>query len=187
MAKRIFYHGTSADNLSSILENGISCNESKLWNCSNDEIYLWGVNEVAKAECCEDDDETANQYAFRFASESGQFACIPSKNCRLLVIKIKLDDTEILPDESHENMTGRGAVCMQRDILPSEIAEIKISNDLSLIKGYFISHAMNNELSGLELSRLEKKIGEAFQKAEIYPEDIEDIIEWQNVEIPQPA
>jgi len=181
--KRNFYHGTSADNLESILQNGLSCDEIKLWNCSGDEIYLWGAMEVGKEWDCETDEESEER-AFRMASESGQIACIASKDCRIVVLRIELDDSEIMPDTSHENMEGRGAVCINRTIELSEIKDIKVSNDLSMLKGYFIAMMADNEFFDVELSRLERRIGEAFKNAEIYPEDIDELIEWDNVNIP---
>lgn len=177
--RRIFYHGTSADNLESILKNGLSCNESKIWNCSGDEVYLWDTEAVGKE--WEVDGAQAEDRAFQAAYESAQIACIASKDCRAVVLKIELDDSDIQPDLSCENMEGRGAVCIYRDILPAEILEIKISNDLSLLKGWFIATMLTNEYFGLELNSMEKRIGEALQKAEIYPDDIEYMTEWEIV------
>lgn len=174
--KRIYYHGTSADNLESILKYGISPNENKLWNCSNDEVYLW-------------DDEKCNEEweqeesGFKMANESGQLACCAASDCRVVVIKIMLDESEIIADTSCENMEGRGAVCIDRAIKPEEIIEIQISNDLSLLKGYFMAIMAENQYCGLEFSRMEQAIIKAFKNAEIYPEDIDDLIEWETVEI----
>lgn len=182
--KRNFYHGTSLDNLQSILSHGLSTSENKLWNCSNDEIYLWCPNAVAAGDCDEDAEMSEKEErAFTKACESAQFAAIMAKDCRLIVLKIELEDDEVSADVSCENMEGQGAVCIDRDILPSEIVEIKISNDLSLIRGYFMAMALNNEYSVIELSKTEKKIAKAMAEA-IYIEDVEDMIEW---EILQPA
>ncbi len=181
--KRTFYHGTSADNLPSILKNGLSCSEIKLWSCSNDETYLWSVDKVMEAEDLEDEDEAQN-YAFRFANESAQCACVYSNDCRLVVLKIELEEKEVYPDRSCENMEGRGCVCIDRNILPSEIVEIKVSNDLSLLKGYFISLMLTNDYFNLDdLTPLQLKIAKALQGAELYPEDVEDVTEWHEVSI----
>jgi len=185
--KKVFYHGTSADNLPSILKHGLSCNENKLWHCSNDDIYLWSVDAIKDFEQLDSNDE-ALDYAFRMANESGQIACIYSKDCRVVVLKIELDESEVSIDQSCENMEGRGAVCINRDITIDEIVEIKISTDLSLIKAYFIALMLNNDYFNTDdLTPIELKIGKAFAKAEIYPEDVDDMIEWENVEIMQTA
>lgn len=101
--KRFFYHGTSADNLPSILKNGLSCNEIKLWNVSNDYIYLWCPVAVGKSWDCENQQESENR-AFQMAFESAQIACTFSKDCRAIVLKVEINDTEIFADYSSENM-----------------------------------------------------------------------------------
>lgn len=182
--KRYFYHGTSADNLPSILKHGLSCNEEKLWNVSEDCIYLWCPEAVGKEWELEEDEDKQSR-AFQAAFESGQFACSVANDCRVIVLKIELDDTEIFPDTSSENMEGRGAVCLNRDISISEIKEIMVSNDLSLLKGYFLALGSTNEYSNIELSDLEKKICKAFEKMEIYPEDIDEMVKWEPIRIPK--
>lgn len=176
--KQIYFHGTSADNLESILLHGISCNETKLWNCSNDEIYLWSPDKLLNIGEV-DDYESGLEMAFRMANASPQIACIASKDCRMVVLKIELNPAEVYPDESCENMKGRGAVCIERTITIDEIVEIKVSNDFTMLKGYFIATMLENEYFSVELSRLEMKIAEAFKKAEIYPDDIDDLTEWE--------
>src|SRR5690349_10879718 len=115
--KRTYYHGTSADNLQSILEHGLSANESKIWNVSSDMVYLWCPEALAKADCFEDEDEEYKALGgFRAASESAQFACATAKDCRLVVLEIELDANEVEPDRSSENMESQGAVCINRDI-----------------------------------------------------------------------
>ncbi len=180
--KRFFYHGTSADNLESILSNGLSCNENKLWNVSEDNIYLWCPLAVGKACDCKDNEDCENR-AFQMAFESAQFACSIAKDCRAIVLKIELDDTEIFDDTSCENMISHGAVCIDRDILINEITEIKVSNDLSILKGYFMNLSLSNDYSNIELSSIEKKVAQVFNKAEIYPEDIDEITEWEILEL----
>jgi hypothetical protein len=178
--KSTYYHGTSADNLDNIIKHGLSANESKLWNVSEDFVYLWCASTVGKCNDCETKEESENR-AFQLAFESAQFACSFAKDCRAVVLKIHLDDSEVTADYSSENMENMGAVCINRDILPKEIKEIKISNDLSLLKAYFLCLASSNEFSNIELSGMEKKICNAFKNAEIYPEDVEDMTEWNIV------
>lgn len=179
---KYYYHGTSADNLPSILLNGLSGSEEKLWICSGEEIYLWCPESLAATNMQEDEeDEYKQQTGFRRAFESAMFACAISKDCRALVLKIALPEDEVSPDKSCENMDG--AVCIGRDINPAEIVSIHISNDLSLVKGYFINLAHENKYSNLSFTRLEQKISEVFKKSEIYPEDIDDMIEWAEIPV----
>lgn len=180
MAKKTYYHGTSADNLKSILSNGLSAYESKLWNVSDDMVYLWCAESVGKMNECDTPEESQDR-AFQSAFESAQFACAFSKDCRAVVLKIELDESEISPDYSSENMEGMGAVCIKRDILKSEIKEIRISNDLGLLKGWFLYLANSNDFSNIELDRFEQKICKAFEDVEIYPEDVDDMVEWDVV------
>lgn len=186
--KRYYFHGTSADNLQSILKNGICCHtDNKIWNCSGNEVYLWDIEGVAKADCIETESKYEKEYAtFRAASESGQLALCLAKDCRIVVIKVLLDDREIGVDLSCDNMEGRGAVVINRDILPSEIIEIQISNDLSLVKGYFLSLLKNNQFCGVEFSHIETKISDCFSKAEIYIDDINDLISFEKIPIKKP-
>lgn len=181
--KRTYFHGTSADNLESILKDGLKCDTDKVWTCSCDEVYLWDIEAVAKEFDIEDEDYKIER-ARQMAIESAQIACASAKDCRCVVLKIELDDSEIMPDTSCENMKGSGAVCIQRDITLNEIVGVEVSNDLSLIKGYFMTLIMDRDYSNLELSKMEMKIAEAFKKAEIYPEDIDDIMEFQELSVP---
>lgn len=182
---KTYYHGTSADNLQNILKNGLSCSESKLWNCSEDAVYLWDIEGVAESNCRDliEDADYIEQECFNMASESGQFALNVAKDCRILVIKISLDESEVENDTSCENMEGSGAKVIYRDILPEEIKEIHISCDLSLLRGYFISLALNNQYADIEFTPLEKKIGEIFSKSEIYIEEIDELITFEKMEI----
>jgi len=187
--KRIYYHGTSADNLESILKHGLSTSEEKLWSCSEDGIYLWDVIELAKANGrdLEEDADYIKEEAFRMGVESGEIACSKAKDCRVVVLQIELDESEVYDDTSCENMQGSGAKVIYRDIKLSEILEIQVSNDLSLLRGYFIGIIMDRDYCNIEFDRIEQKIAEAFKKSEICLDDIDDVIEFETVEIPQMA
>jgi hypothetical protein len=180
--KRTYFHGTSADNLESILKHGLQCNTNKIWSCSDDKIYLWDVEGVAKENEIEDED---NNYKIertrQMAIESAQIACAAAKDCRCVVLRIELDDQEIMPDTSCENMEGSGAVCIDRDINISEIVGIEVSSDLSLVKAYFITLIVGRDYNNIEFTPLEQKIAEAFKKTEIYPEDIDGMMEWNTI------
>lgn len=180
MKTRTFYHGTSADNLESILKYGLSTDETKIWNCSSDEIYLWCPIGCGEADCL--DISQYEQAAFKCASESGQAACSIAKDCRVVVLKIEIKDNDYLrPDDSHENMAGKGAYICSRNIQPDEIIEINISNDLSLIKGYFISLQINNELNACNFSNMELTVARCFESNYEIFDFIEEIIEFKEL------
>lgn len=185
----ILYHGTSADNLQSILKDGICINTIKLWNCSQDEIYLWHPIQLAEAndrDLVKEADYIQDE-AFRMAAESGQIALAAAKDNRIVVIKVEIDESELMADNSCENMEKSGAVCIGRNITVDEILEVKMSNDLSALKGYFINLIKDRDYCNLDFTPFEIKIADVFKKAELFPEDIDDIIEWSNVKINQPA
>jgi len=185
--KKTYFHGTCADNLPFILENGLVCDDTKVWSCSRDAVYLWDSEKLVEYECREDDElnqDEVLQIGFRFASESAKFAAATSKDCRLVVVEVSIDESEVCMDDSHENMGH--ASCVYRNILPEEITSIRISNDLSLLKGYFLAQALRNDLfDDWGISRIERKVSEVFSSAEIFIDDVEDMIEWDIVNIPQ--
>lgn len=180
--KTIYYHGTSADNLESILKHGLSISEEKIWTCSEDAIYLWGVDRLAELEGHKDDSQEQKEYiAFQRAFESGQIACAKSKDCRVVVLKIELEADEVDVDESCENMEE--ANCIYRDIKLTEIKEIVVSNDFSLIRGYFISFLLDRDYNNLEFSPIEIQIGNKFKEFGIYLGMIDDLVTWENVQL----
>lgn len=180
---KTYYHGTSADNLQSILQYGLSCSEEKIWSCSGDSIYLWSPDELVKSGECKK--EYMKEFAFNRAAESAQIACAKSKDCRFVVLKIQLDESELEDDCSCENMSGSGAVCIHRDISIDEIEEIKVSNDFSLLRGYFIALIANRDYNNIEFTDIEMKVAEIFTDSGIYIDDIDMLTEWESVETPQ--
>lgn len=142
--KQLYYHGTSADNLKSIKQNGITpYTESKLWSCSLQEIYLWDRKRV------EEEEQDARELAF----EAAQTAVCRSKDCRAIVFEIKLNPDDVSEDYSCENMTG--AVVYQKPI-KNEIVSAWISEDLSMFKAYFLSLTKNHDLLNFMLTPLEE-------------------------------
>lgn len=173
--KTVCFHGTSADALKSIRKNGISAfHRQKIWTASKDAVYMWSAPAIMKAEGCETI-EDATQEARRQAIYSAQSACAQSKDCRIIVIKIEIEEDELLDDDSCPNM--QGAVYVTRDIRPEEIISIEISNDLSLLQGYFIATMLGRELSNLTFTPLEKKIASIFQNVSLIDE-LEDFIQF---------
>lgn len=178
--KTLLFHGTSADNLPHILKHGLKADsEAKLWNCSEDAVYFWSVPAVMESENLETVEEALNM-ARQNAIGSGQIALSLAKDCRIIIICAEIEETELEEDQSCENMYG--AVCVYRDVLPHEIKSIEISNDLSLLKGYFMAMVLNRDLTAIELSPLETKVAECFKNLEVYDE-LESLIEFEPVKI----
>lgn len=152
-----------------------------MWNCAEGALFFWSPPELVKAGECEADyaEETAKQRAI----ESAQFALSIAKDCRAVVICIEIDEAEIESDDSCPNMDGSGAVCVRRDIKRAEIVSVEVSGDLSLLRGYFLAMALDREYSAVQMSPVEEKIARAIAKAEIYPDDIDELIVMAPVEI----
>ena len=183
--KTIYYHGTSADNLDSILKHGLSTSEGKIWSCSEDAVYLWDPKECAEVNDLDADEDGENE-ALRMAYESGQIACAIAKDCRIVVVKVEVDSDEVHCDTSCENMEGSGAKCIYRDIKPSEILEIKVSNDFSLLKGYFIGIIANRDYNNCDFTDLELQVSKLFEASCIY-EEMDYLVKWETVKILQEA
>ena len=165
-----FYHGTSADNLKSILRHGLLINSQKLWSPSENGIYFYSGDEFVKIGETEEEDK--DSFAKQRAYENAQIALSVAKDCRCVVFEVELDEKEVEPDQSYLNMEG--AVIIFRNVKPKEIKKVFISPDLSLLKGYFIAIAKQNKLFSHDFSEVELLIADIFSKAEIYPDIMDD-------------
>lgn len=168
--KRIYSHGTSEDNLDSIRKNGFDRFADKIWNPSDDEIYFWSPDALVETGDCEESDklECARQRAF----QSAQMAMAVAKSGKCVVFEVELDDEDISPDFSCDNMGG--AVCTREEIPPSAIKRIYISDDLSLVRGYFIHHGLQNDLFRADLfSEIQIKVAACFKGFYLELEDFE--------------
>ena len=176
----LVYHGTSADNLKSIKRDGLLISTDKIWTPSLDQIYFW-TDRCLDIECPDwkEDGIDPKAYLRKQAADSAMCAAAKSKDCRLAVIVCDIPEDEILVDNSCPNMEG--ASCIDRNILPNEIVDIWVSNDLSLLRGYFISLMMERDLNAIEFSPMEMEIGKIFTKAQFYSETLDDIITWRKV------
>jgi hypothetical protein len=114
----------------------------------------------------------AEYFARSRAMDSATCALPRAKNARIVIFEVEMHDAEIVePDEPCEGMAG--AVCVFDDVPASAIKGVWISEDLSLVKGYFLAMTAGRDLSAYDLSPAEEKVCAVFKKAEIYPEDIE--------------
>jgi hypothetical protein len=162
--KRTYFHGTSFDNLKSILRDGLNPEHpEKVWTVSEYGVYMWSPDKLVEAEEADAKwkDETAKDRAY----ESAQMNLALAKSGKCIVLEIELDEELVSDDVSCERMTG--AVVCTENISPKQIKSVWISPDLSLLKGYFIAIAMDRDLFAGEFSTMERTIGNVFKQAEI--------------------
>jgi len=178
--KTSYYHGTNADNLPHILKHGLQCYESKLWTVSEDAIYLWHPESCGKANDL--DPEYWESEAFRLANESGQIACSIAKDCRVVVLKIELDDELVSGDTSCENMESGGAKCIYDNIPVEAITEIHVSNDLSLVKGYFMSLISKRRYCNIDFTPFEQQVAKMFEGGYLI-DHLDDYIEFEKLAV----
>ncbi len=165
--KRTYFHGTSADNLKAILRDGLNPdNDKKIWSCSYRGVYMWSPDAFVSSGDCEE--ENKNDFTREQAYSSAQMGLATAKSGKCVVFQLEIEEDELEQDFSCENMTG--AFVCNRVVTRSEIKEVCISPDLSLLKGYFIALAMGRDLFAGTFSKLEIQIGEAFKNSEIYIE-----------------
>ncbi len=172
------FHGTTADALPSILRDGFSRdNGGENWTVSGDYVYFWSPKELVESGECED--ESSLECAHGRAFDSAQFGLGFAKDCRAVVFEVELPEGGLEQDTSCPNMAG--AVRVAYNVPPSAIVSINVSDDLSLLKGFFLSFTLNRQLSARELSPIEAKIAEKMSGAEFYPEDIEEIANFHKM------
>lgn len=160
--KETFFHGTSFDNLPSILKYGLEPDAgNKVWEVSNEGVYIWSPTKLAEMQEC--DDDNAIEYAKNMAYQNAAMSMAKNKSGKCVVFELSIDKDNLSEDNSCNNMEG---AFVSYSLIPSEcIKSIWVSPDLSMIKGYFIYLAIHNHLYLNEFSELETKIGKIFQKA----------------------
>ncbi len=167
------FHGTSADAAKKILRDGFKTDAGgAVWTCSGSAIYFWSGIELERGNDLDENDR--DFFARQRAFESATCALPGAADCRTVVFEVEIENAEsVEPDQSCENMEG--AVCSFDDVPASAIRRVWISGDMSLLKGYCLAFMHGHDLANVELSPIEKKIVKAMEKAEIYPEDIEEL------------
>jgi hypothetical protein len=157
------YHGTSADNLPSILANGFDGHSGEqVWTCSAGLNYFWNPADLKRPCGCETMKDAVNE-AKRMAKESAESTLAKAKDCRRVVFEVEIPRAELSKDTSCQNMNG--AVMTSSTIPPSAITKIWIDSEpLDLFKGYFIASDMGHELRcDLNLTNIEQTVGETFK------------------------
>jgi hypothetical protein len=174
------FHGTSADAAKRILRDGFDTEAGgENWTVSGNAIYFWSKEKLIEAgELGADDSDWC--FASR-AFEAAQFALAFSQDCRAVVFEAELPDSDMDDDFSCENMSG--AVCTVDNVPPSAIRGAWVTNDLSLLRGYFLAMHLERDLSARQLDKLQEKIARIMQKAEIYPDDVEEIADMRKISL----
>jgi hypothetical protein len=182
--KLLCYHGTTADHLESILQNGLRHDaERKVWSVSDDAIYFWGRNYVENEYSETYDEDTQDEYhnsLISLACDSAMCALAKSRDCRAVVVVFELDVEEHEDDNSCENMSA--ANCVGRSIQLGEIKEILVSQDLSLLRGYFVGLMVDRPYYNGFFTPLELSVGRAMRELPL--DDVMDFIQFNNVQVP---
>ena len=179
----IYYHGTCADHLDSILKNGFGGDyyPHRLWSDSFcQHTYYWSPTWLAKLEG-NVDIETAQRYAFDRAAFSAVSALCRAKDCRIMILKVRVPKDWMLEDTSGPNMEG--AVCTPECIPVSMIQTIKVSQDLSALRTAFISDQICNSINALVPTEVEKLTLKLVNNDYNLPELLDSIITWEKIEL----
>lgn len=172
------YHGTSADNLQSILENGLLIDKPKVWEVSHNAIYCWTKYYVDKEYSEDEDEESIEEILIQAAVNNSYCTLAKAKDCRAVVVVFNVDESELEVDDSCPNMES--ANCIYRNVQLNEIVKILISQDLSLVRGSFIS-LMNDKLYyNHQFTEFEKDVATIFNNSCFI---VDDILEWKEVEL----
>mgnify|MGYP001580487392 CR=1 FL=1 len=149
-------HGTSADNLQSILEYGLLVDKPKVWCVSNDAIYCWSKRYVDIEYGENEDEEYVEEILIQTALNNCYCTLATAKDCRAVVVLFNVNEDELEEDLSCDNMNI--ASCIHRNIKPEEIVKVLISQDLSIIRGLFISMMTNKRLYNNQFTEFEEKL-----------------------------
>lgn len=167
------YHGTTADNLKGILSSGLLANPpGRVWHVSENAVYFYGPNFLSNLlseydEPNDLDEETQHQRFLDQAFDNASCALGKAKDCRAVVIVFELDEDEegyeVLNDYSCPNMEF--ANCIYKDIPAHKIRKVYISNDLSLVKGYFLAFRKSNPYYLEGLSQFEESVANMWRES----------------------
>jgi hypothetical protein len=143
MKKGIYYHGTSADCLESIMKEGlkaIPCVD-RIWSDSMTvHVYLWDASKT----------ETD---ARQMATESAQFSLVFARDPRIIVVTVEMPCDDVFPDTSGYGMEDMGAV-FTYDVPLKYITKIEVSENLACVVPYCIK--IYKEMPSAKVHRLTK-------------------------------
>jgi hypothetical protein len=99
-----------------------------------------------------------------------------AKDCRICIFELDLPDDEVEDDYSCENMED--ANCIRRDVKLEEIKRVYVSNDLSMVRGYFINLVKDRDMFAGEFSERELAVASLFNEEYV---GVEEFLEWDMV------
>jgi hypothetical protein len=173
------FHATSADNLPSILRDGLKCRSEKIWDVSEDGIYCWSKHFIRENHS-EEYDSNNSEHLSLLESQAMDYTVVPlthAKDCRGVVVVFEVADDEVEPDESCPGMDDTSVVF--RDISPSEIRRIIISEDVSIMRGCFVRMMMGRSMYIREFSEMEKMAAQSMECYDFYMTSVE----WDEVDL----
>lgn len=162
----MLYHGTTLERAREILKNGFVGGINENWNVSDGNVYFWSSDKLIEFEECDEDD--SEWYTIQKAYENGQCA-LAYGGSHVVVFEVDADVTQ--DDTSCHNMEG--AVVSYEPVSADKIRRMWISPDLSLLRGYFISLMMNNDMAVNTFSPIEETIANLMSGFYLEPGDFE--------------
>ncbi len=170
MKTRLLYHGTSADNLASILANGFDATgKPQIWEVSEERNYFWCRETWLEHNDRTEDDTESQLHALKEAAAyAAECGLTKAKDCRRVVFELEIPEGEaavmFMPDDSCPNMEG--AVVTMDNVPASYIKRYWIDkDDLGFFRAYFGSIMHGRELAAeLQLTDAEELMVKAIQK-----------------------
>ena len=184
MAKRILYHGTTAENWENIKEHGFS-SPVITWECSDDEMtYFYDFLKHQEA-MGNEEEELDSRQTISTCFEQASITASVNKYLRtdLVVIEVEMDDEFIEGDDSCYNKESNGAVQVEnRDLnMYGKITNVFTTDDYQpYMSGLYIMGFVNNnngidlnldKWSGREIDFLEKMAESEFYMEELFDFD----------------
>lgn len=193
MVKKFLFHGSTADNINSIMENGFK-GDYKVWDCSEgDKTYFFSLDKMAESEGLDLNDVNEYQEAWetciRRAFENAQItaACQKYTKDSLKVIVLEIDKDYIEPDYSCDytgcHMGDLGAVQVDNDDLNSygKIVDVLTSNCyFPSVMGAYIQGFLNRDDVTLNLDNWSYKEVQILKRLDFSDIvcDLLDEIDW---------
>jgi hypothetical protein len=162
----MLYHGTTLERAREILKHGFLGGINENWTVSDGNIYFWSSDKLVEMDECEQ--ENADWFTAERAYESGQCA-LAYGGSQVVVFEVDADITD--DDDSCKNMEG--AVVSYDPVPADKIRRMWISPDLSLLRGYFISIMIRQDMAVDSFSHYEKEVANLMSGLYVEPGDFE--------------